>query len=405
MSLETHIAGAEDKLLDSLHFAGKTSASYVTERRSVTFAPQTSANISPAGVRLVRFNLSDQNGWLVGDTLRLIMTIHNAKGTSLIPVVDSPASMFRRVRLIGNGSAMIEDIEEYGRVHQMFSLLQSSGRRYNVHAEGWGSEKIHTATFDSPGDPDPIPGNKSRTVVVKLLSSFLTQGKAIPLNMVPVVIELELAGADEAFRGTGNEWYITQPRLVADVLTLDNALQNSYASHILQGKQLPYMMHGLYSVRATIPPGSSMYSLAIARSFTRLSTCYFSFWASSAADTLHPDFKFANRFPSTLHITASSDANTTEQDLCSWNITVGADRYPEFDCSSIQESWYRLGLAQRMHMGTDSFSIGQLELDHQRHHVQRDRLALGQKRTEQLHHDRPRFAWCNRIRLSGFVER
>ena len=62
MSLETHIAGAEDKLLDSLHFAGKTSASYVTERRSVTFAPQTSANISPAGVRLIRFNLSDQNG-------------------------------------------------------------------------------------------------------------------------------------------------------------------------------------------------------------------------------------------------------------------------------------------------------------------------------------------------------
>jgi hypothetical protein len=39
MSLETHIAGAEDKLLDSLHCAGKVSASYVTERRSVTFAP------------------------------------------------------------------------------------------------------------------------------------------------------------------------------------------------------------------------------------------------------------------------------------------------------------------------------------------------------------------------------
>jgi hypothetical protein len=246
----------------------------------------------------------------------------------------------------------------------MFSLLQSSERRYNAHTEGWGTEKIHTATFDSPGDPDPIPGNKARTVVVKLLSSFLTQGKAIPLNMVPVVIELEIAGADEAFRGTGNEWYITQPRLVADVLTLDNALQNSYASHILQGKQLPFMMHGLYSVRATIPPGSSMYSLAIARSFTRLSTCYFSFWDSSAADTLHPDFQFANRFPSTLRISASSDANTTEQDLCSWNITVGADRYPEFDCSSLQESWYRLGLAQRMHMGTDSFSIGSYQYRH-----------------------------------------
>ena len=125
MSLETHIAGAEDKLLDSLHFAGKTSASYVTERRSVSFAPQAASNFTPAGVRLLRFNLA-------GDTVRLVFTLHNARSVDLIPVTDSPASMFRRVRLIGNGSAMIEDIEEYGRVHEMFSLLQSSGRRYNA---------------------------------------------------------------------------------------------------------------------------------------------------------------------------------------------------------------------------------------------------------------------------------
>ena len=232
MSLETHIAGAEDKLLDSLQFAGKTSASYVTERRSVSFAPQAASNFTPNGVRL---------GWLDGSTMRLVFTLHNGRGVPLVPVTDSPASMFRRVRLIGNGSAMIEDIEEYGRVHEMFSRLQSSARRYNAFAEGWGSDEVHSATFDEPGESDDIPANSARTVVVKLLSSFLTQGKHIPLNMVPVVIEIELAGADDAFSGTGNSWYITQPRLVGDILTLDNALQNSYASHILQGKQLPYI--------------------------------------------------------------------------------------------------------------------------------------------------------------------
>jgi hypothetical protein len=114
--------------------------------------------------------------------------------------------MFRRMRVIGNGSAMIEDVEEYGRVHEMFSLLQSSARRYNAHAEGWGSTDLASSTFNDPGRPDAIPGDGARTVVVKLLSSFLSQGKAIPLNMVPVVIELELAGADDAFDGTGNAW-------------------------------------------------------------------------------------------------------------------------------------------------------------------------------------------------------
>jgi hypothetical protein len=257
--------------------------------------------------------------------------------------------MFRRVRLIGNGSAMIEDIEEYGRTHEMFSLLQSSARRYNAHAEGWGSTDEHTATFDNPGDPDPIPANSARTLVIKLLSSFLTQGKAIPLNMVPIVVEIELGGADDAFSSTGNSWYITQPRLIGDVLTLDNALQNSYASHILSGKQLPFMMHGLYSVRATIPPGSTLYSLPIARGFTRLSTCYFSFWNGSG--------KYANTFNSIVVSGPGITDNTTATDQCSWNITVGADRYPEFDCSSVHESWYRLSLAQLMHTGKDSFSI------------------------------------------------
>jgi hypothetical protein len=245
---------------------------------------------------------------------------------------------------------MIEDIEEYGRVHEMFSLLQSSARRYNTHAEGWGSSDLHTATFDTPGKPDPIPGNTARTVVVKLLSSFLSQGKAILLNMVPVVIELELADAAQAFSvsGTGNAWYITQPRLVADVLTLDNALQNSYTSHILQGKQLPFIMHGLYSVRATIPPGSTLYSLPIARGFTRLSTCYFSFWGSTG--------KYVNTFQSIVRTVGTTD-NTTDTDQATWNTTVGADRYPEFDVSPVQKSWYRLSLAHLMHTGKDSFSI------------------------------------------------
>ena len=46
-----------------------------------------------------------------------------------------------------------------------------------------------------------------------------------------------------------------------------------------------------------------------------------------------------------------------ENDQCTWNITVGADKYPEFDVSSIQESWYRLSLAQLMHTCSKTFSI------------------------------------------------
>ena len=124
MSLETHIAGSEDRLLDSLHFGGKNSASYITERRQVTFAPSSASSWKPSGVRLCRFNLADMSGWLDGRTVRLFFTLTNLHATSALdPICDSPAGMFRRVRIIANGSSVIEDIEDYGRVSQMFTYL------------------------------------------------------------------------------------------------------------------------------------------------------------------------------------------------------------------------------------------------------------------------------------------
>ena len=39
MSLETHIAASEDRLIDSLHFAGRNTASYIVARRASTFHP------------------------------------------------------------------------------------------------------------------------------------------------------------------------------------------------------------------------------------------------------------------------------------------------------------------------------------------------------------------------------
>ena len=48
---------------------------------------------------------------------------------------------------------------------------------------------------------------------------------------------------------------------------------------------------------------------------------------------------------------------TSESDTLSWNVTVGADRYPQFDCESHAESYSRLRNAQLIHQGSDSFSI------------------------------------------------
>ena len=346
MSLETFIAGSEDRLVDGLHFGSRNTASYVTARRAATFHPTSASAWKPSGVRLMRFNLADVAGWLDGGTMRLIMSVNNTSPNhTLSPLCDSPASMLRRVRVIANGSAILEDIEEYGRVYQMFSEMLPAQRRYNNISESWGATN-NASSMNVPFVADAIPADSSRQVVVTLLSSFLSQGKMIPLSMLPITIELELDDADAAFSGSGNSWEITRPRLVADVCDLDQALANSYAKHILDGKSLPFYMHGLYSLRAAVPAGSSLFSLPIARGFTRLSTVYITLWNGATG-------KWVNSF---THPNAG-DQNIEVEDTTQWNITLGAERWPTFNCESTQESFYRLRLAQQAHQGSDSFGI------------------------------------------------
>jgi hypothetical protein len=228
----------------------------------------------------------------------------------------------------------------------MFSQLLPSQRRYSDMTESWGGQ-AGSRTLDDPADGDAIPVGEARQLVIHFMSSFLSQGKMIPLNMMPVTMELELADADEAFTESNTNWEITRPRLIADVCQLDQALANSYAKHLLDGKSLPMYTHGLYSVKGAVASGT-LFSFPIARGFTRLSRIYVTLWDGATAGA-----KWVNRFYSPLN----GKYNDLKDDTLEWNVTIGADRYPSFNCESHQESFYRLRLTQLQHMGTDSFSI------------------------------------------------
>jgi hypothetical protein len=127
------------------------------------------------------------------------------------------------------------------------------------------------------------------------------------------------------------------------VCELDQTLQNSYASHILAGKSLPFYLNGMYSVTASVPGGSSLFTLPIARGFTRLSAIYVTFTDG------------ANKFVNHFYCPLGDEANTEINDQFSYNFTIGSERWPQFDCTSIQESAYRLRLTTAAHLGNDIF--------------------------------------------------
>ena len=255
--VDAMVNSVEDYLIDGLSFKLSPGASQVTDRRSVTSHPAGS-NIYPpsAGTKVIRINLTG-GGWLDPSTVRLAFNVKNGDTTKALRPLSGGWSFFRRSRCLVGG-AIVDDIDYYNRVHEMLHILTSEQNRNNDDIEGfgyrwdsataWGGvNQRNVSTVNYPG----IAGGSSKTVTFKPLSGLFNQPKFIPLMWCPITLEFEIvgsetdcvltpgaAGSTETNIDTTNtttSWSIEQVQLKCDLVTLDSALQNSYAEHVLSG--------------------------------------------------------------------------------------------------------------------------------------------------------------------------
>ena len=115
--------GVEDLLVDGLSFKLPSSATYVTDRKSVTFYTSGSNEYSSVGVKLIKIAVNGTD-WMDPSTLRVAFDLVNtntAAGALLRPL-SGGWSFFRRLRILAQGS-VVEDITEYNRCHEMFTTL------------------------------------------------------------------------------------------------------------------------------------------------------------------------------------------------------------------------------------------------------------------------------------------
>ncbi len=125
--MESHAQATEDYLIDGLSFKLAPGASYVTNRRSVTFYPQEGNSYTPTGVKVIRIALTG-DGWLDPSTLRVMYDLKNVTTNTVatdpkeLRPVGGPWCFFRRMRLMAGGT-IIEDIDNYARTHQRFHTL------------------------------------------------------------------------------------------------------------------------------------------------------------------------------------------------------------------------------------------------------------------------------------------
>lgn len=234
--MEHHAQSVEDHLIEGLSFKLRPGSSYVTSRRNSTYWPSGSNVYSPQGTKVIRIPLTGDT-WLDPTTVKLSFDLVNNAGNvaqRLYPIGGAHV-FFRRLRIMAGG-ALIEDIDEFGRLSQMFNLLQPKNKRLNDAIE-MGSDATDDILTVIPG------AGGSQTLMFTPMCGLFAQDKYLPLRYCQIVLELEIvnqftdsilsvgaqiAGAATTGADISQVWQIQNVKLLCDTIQLDNSLDNEF---------------------------------------------------------------------------------------------------------------------------------------------------------------------------------
>ena len=353
----------EDYLIEGLSFKLQPGASYVTDRRSVNFyAAGSNVYTSASGARVIRINLTGDS-WLDPATVRVAFTLVNNSALTdhdLRPLTGG-WGFFRRARCMVGGT-LIDDIDYYNRVHEMMHILTSKNNRDNDEIEGfdarWDSDKWYrNYTADYPG----IPEKSKKRNSFKPLFGICGQSKYIPLSYAPLTMEFENVnqttdpiiaigtGGTFTAANTSENWQIEDVRIICDVVTLDSALQNSYAEHVLSGKALPINYSTFVSQYQTLT--SSDAAVNVTRAVSRLKSVFINFdnkhtRGNSDGSNVH---SAVNTFmgpmapiPDATGVGTYFGGPYENLKELQWQLQIGSKMFPEYPCGSIAETFYQL---------------------------------------------------------------
>ena len=152
MSLEATTNAIEDYLIDSISFKLQPGASYVTDRRSVSYFPSGSNIYRPvAGTKVIKITLTGDQ-WLDPSTVQLQFDLENENAAQPLYMLGGPHTCFRRLRVLCGGT-VVEDIDQYNRIHEMFHILTNRHNRdlddVQAFEQRWDEEIFHRLAITS----------------------------------------------------------------------------------------------------------------------------------------------------------------------------------------------------------------------------------------------------------------
>ena len=389
----------EDILVDNLSFKLNKGSSYVVSKRSVRFYPSGTNVYTPqSGNRVIKISLNgEDNTWLDPQSVRIFFNLQNKDANlnrKLRPL--SPAySFFRRIRIIA-GSQVVEDFDNYNRVHHMFSKMMSQGARKDEANESFGyryddevkslNNEVGTR-LDYDVNSTTCPGFRDEMICAfKPLAGLFSQFKYLPLKyMGNLTIELELVNSatdclinpddfDETDTGIGEnlrnkftkdvalpagnasntstQFEINNVFCACDVSTLSNELNNEYVKHLLEGKGLPITYTTYITQSQSIANASDHISVPVIRSVSKLVASFITFYkkGSPSLGYEYADKEFCRFYhPHQTHNEQEQGIYDVNKDL-EFQIQLGSQLFPEYPCNSITQCFYHLRKALNLPM-------------------------------------------------------
>jgi hypothetical protein len=179
----------------------------------------------------------------------------------------------------------------------MFQILTDHSNRDNDNIEDFGirydsyvsnetnKTRIPQYTNVTPDTYSGISVGDTKTVLFQPLMGIFNQEKYLPIRYAPITIEMELVNTfDEVVVWPPNaapgalgqwaqtvcskDWKIIQVQVKCDVCTLDNALDNEYAQHLMSGQSLPINYNTFVTQNQVL--GSKKSAVNVTRSVSRL---------------------------------------------------------------------------------------------------------------------------------------
>ena len=328
--MESHAQSIDDSLIDSLSFRLRPGSSYVTDRKSVSFFTQGGNDYQPNGVRVIKIMLNG-DAWLDPSTVKLFMDITNtttladAANSDLKPKVTGAWGFFKRMRILCGGQ-IVEDIDEFNRLSEMYHMMKPTNKRQNDAIEGFG------------GVGETLGKGQKRTVCFTPMSGLLSQEKYLPIRYAPMQIELELAsnGADVLYvAGThqSTSFKLENVQLKADLVALDNSLDNEYSQHLLSGKTLPIHFSTFTCASQVITSLNT--TVNVSRALTRLKGVFVTLSKSNSQEVdnfYHP-----------------MGGNYEYEKELEFEMQIGSKKFPEYPIRSVAEAFYQLRKALGLH--------------------------------------------------------